>query len=293
MLSRCGCTPSTAGSVRRPKLRSERSAVSWYPRQRDLHDRVLLRAHRDHRLLAVAHRPAVGERHAEPQLRMEKLAALEIALARVRAEHQAVEALEVGLTVDGRAREGLRPGRDLLLDPPAAILRVGVRCEPLRHAAAALRLAHAIEHLEHVRHLAGIVVAATQVAETQLVRLALGVARVLEEQDAEGLAREPCELLELGACDRADGETELRELLLAQLADGVPGGDVTDLVPYDAGELRLGIQVREDPARDVDEAPGERERVDHRVVHDAEGPGQVGALRGRGEPRAELLEVAL
>src|SRR2546422_9460198 len=83
---------------------------------------------------------------------------------------------------------------------------------------------------------------------------------------------------ELRARDAADGETELRKLLLAQLAHGVARGDVADLVAHHAAELGLGVQVGQDSAGDVDVAAGEREGVDHRVVHDVERPRQVGPL---------------
>src|SRR3989449_6697829 len=105
-------------------------------------------------------------------------------------------------------------------------LRVGVRGKPLGDAAAALRLAHAREHLEDVGHFPGIIVRAPHVPQAEVVRLALVVARVLEEEHAERLACEAGVAPELRARDAADGETELRKLLLAQLAHGVARGDV-------------------------------------------------------------------
>src|SRR2546421_7448693 len=69
--------------------------------------------------------------------------------------------------------------------------------------------------------------------------------------------------------------------------------DVADLVAYHAAELGLGVQVGQDSPGDVDVAAGEGKGVDHRIVHDVEGPRQVGPLRGGREPRAELLDPAL
>src|SRR5207249_11574805 len=89
---------------------------------------------------------------------------------------QSVEPPQVDVSVDRRSREVLWEGGDLLLDSPAAVLRVGVRGKPLGNAAAALRLAHAGEHLEDVGHFPGIVVRAPHVTQAEVVRLALVVA---------------------------------------------------------------------------------------------------------------------
>src|SRR5256885_141362 len=81
--------------------------------------------------------------------------------------------------------------------------------QPSGHATPALRLAHAREHLEHVRHLARVVRRAPHVAQPQLVGLALVVARVLEKHDAERLARDAGVAPDVGARERAHGEAEL------------------------------------------------------------------------------------
>ena len=73
----------------------------------------------------------------------------------------------------------------------------------------------------------------------------------------------------------------------------VPSGHVADLVPEHAGQLRLVVQVRQDAARDVDEAAGQRERVDGGHVHDRELPGQVRALRRARQAQADVRHVAL
>src|SRR5207247_6981420 len=119
---------------------------------------------------------------------------------------------KAGGAVGRRCRECLWEGGDLLLESHAAVLRVGVRGKPLGNAAAALRLAHAGEHLEDVGHFSGIVVRAPHVAQAEVVRLALVVTRVLEEEHAERLACETGVASELRARNTADGEAELREL---------------------------------------------------------------------------------
>jgi hypothetical protein len=51
--------------------------------------------------------------------------------------------------------------------------------------------------------------------------------------------------------------------------------------------------MRQQSPRDINEAAGKGERVHRWIVHDPERPGQAGALRRGGDPRAELLDVAL
>ena len=60
---------------------------------------------------------------------------------------------------------------------------------------------------------------------------------------------------------------------------GVARRDVADLVAQHAGQLRFVVQIRQDAARDVDVAAGQRERVDGRQVDDRELPRQVRPLR--------------
>src|SRR5690606_34709369 len=107
-------------------------------RQRDLDDRVLVGAHGDDGALLVAGAPARGEGEAEGELRVQELVAAEEALSRVVAEDEAVEPTQEALPLDAAA---LRVGRQrghLALDAVAAVARVGVRGEPLGHAASAL-----------------------------------------------------------------------------------------------------------------------------------------------------------
>jgi hypothetical protein len=51
------------------------------------------------------------------------------------------------------------------------------------------------------------------------------------------------------------------------------------LVRENYRQLPLRVDDAEEPARDEDVSPGQRERVWHRVVDDAEGPGELRALR--------------
>ena len=75
-----------------------------------------------------------------------------------------------------------------------------------------------------------------------------------------------------GRCRRGRARVLLRR---------VPRGDVRDLMAQHAGQLRLVVEIRQDAARDVDEAAGQRKRVDRRVIDDRERPRQVRPVRQR------------
>ena len=70
-------------------------------------------------------------------------------------------------------------------------------------------------------------------------------------------------------------------------------GDVTDLVPEHAGELRLVVEKHKDAAGDVDVAAGQRERVDSRDIDRREMPRQIGAFRHLGQAHPGRGDVFL
>ena len=89
---------------------------------------------RDNLRLTVVDLPAVREFHRESQTRMEKAAAADDALIRVVAVHDAVDALQEGIALDGKAVGaglGLLDRRAHALDP---IFRRRMRRKPVRHA---------------------------------------------------------------------------------------------------------------------------------------------------------------
>ena len=61
----------------------------------------------------------------------------------------------------------------------------------------------------------------------------------------------------------------------------VPRGHMGDLMAQHAGQLRLVVEIRQDAARDVDEAAGQRKRVDRRVIDNRERPRQIRPVRQR------------
>jgi hypothetical protein len=106
-----------------------------------------------------------------------------------------------------------------------------------------------VERLEHLGHLGGVVAAVRHVLEAEFVGLGLVVPAELEEHQAQRLAPQVAELLQLGAQDHGADEEALRELRARHLAHRVPGSDVPDFVAEHRDELRLGVHVGEDPAR--------------------------------------------
>ncbi len=170
---------------------------------------------------------------------------------------------------------------------------VGVGRQPFRQPPAAARLADPVERLEDVRHLAHVVVLIERVSESRLVGLVLGVAAVLEEQDAEPLARQPGHAGDVGREDAPQPQAELRQLGLADLLHRVAVGDVADLVADHRGQLRLVVDRGHQPTGHVDEATRQREGVDRGVIHHVELPGQVRTLRGLGHLHPDLGHVRL
>jgi hypothetical protein len=89
-----------------------------------------------------------------------------------------------------------------------------------------------------------------------------------------------------------DGKRErallARDLLLLS---GVAEGDVDDLVAEHAGELVFVVDEREQPARDVDEAPGQGEGVGLHVVDDREVVGEVPTRESAEELPADARHV--
>jgi len=222
---------------------------------------------------------------------MEEGVRLEEALARVLAVDHPVEPAQVVRAVDGPVRGGARD--DGAPDPRRAVPGARMGGEPVGQAAAARLARHAVEHAEHLEQLSRLVGLAGHVAQAELVGLVLVVAPELQEQQAQSLLDQAPILLQLRHRDHPDQQPTHRELLLAHLLRGVAAGHVPDLVPDDTRELRLGAEVRQDAARDVDEATGQREGVDGRIVHDLEAPGQPGPLGGGGQPLADPIDVGL
>ncbi len=256
-------------------------------------DRVLLGAHGLDRRPLVDGPPSLGEAEMEGEVRVVEVGSLEEAVAGIRAVHDPVEPAEVLRLPHDPVGGGAGVGRDPLPDPLLPVLGVGVRGEPSGHVPAARGFAHPAQHGEHLGHLLGVVVETGHVAEAELVGLALVVPAELEEEQLEARASQVHEGGHLGSEDRPHAEAHLGELGPAHLVHRVPGRHVADLVAEDGRELRLGVEVGQDPPGHVDEAAGKGERVHHRVVHHGERPRKAGPLRDLGHPLAQLRDVRL
>jgi hypothetical protein len=217
----------------------------------------------------------------------------EISRPRIIPENDSVHVTAVGRRIDleipmraggGRARELRRA--DL------AVARIGVGREEVRQRGAG-PLADPLQGGVRARNLPRVVARLGRVADTQLVRLGLVVAAVLEEQEAEPLLGDAAVGPESGDEDRARQDADPRDLLPRDLLSAVPGGDVPDLVAEHAGELRLGVHVGEDAAGDVDVAPRDGEGIHHRRVEDAEMPGERRQMGDLAQPLAHAVHVAL
>ncbi len=71
----------------------------------------------------------------------------------------------------------------------------------------------------------------------------------------------------------------------------VPQRHVRDLVREDSGKLAFGACVFDDAAVYVNEAAGQRERVDVRGVHDAEAVLKLRSSRIRRQPLSDAVDV--
>src|SRR5258705_9299187 len=128
-----------------------------------------------------------------------------------------------------------------------------MRLEPVGDAVALPgRFVETPERREHIGHARRIPVAGGCVLRAELIGLQFEVAAVFQKQDSERLLSELAEWTggrhEDAEGDKTDGSANRACVLLC----GVPRGDVRGLVTEDAGKLRLVVEERQDPPRDVD-----------------------------------------
>ena len=224
---------------------------------------------------------------------MKELVLLEEPLPRVVAEDESLGALQEPITLDLQAHRQ-RGRRDPFRCFLHAIAGVRMRGEPLRHASAFVSTrAQSLQGLEHLPHFVRVVALLDHVLEAQFVRLGFCPASELEEEHPEALAGELAELGEPRLNDDRRDQPDLPELLLRHLRDGMFRRDVADFVAEHRDQLRLGIHVRQDAARDEHRSAGQRERVHDRVIDDVELPRDVRALRDPGDREPEAGDVAL
>ena len=216
---------------------------------------------------------------------------LEITRPRIVAEHQPLDPLPVFRGADDEVALRARDGREReLARAHLAVARVWVR----RHEAGdrlALPLPDPLQRRVGRRDLPRVVFRLRRIGDSQLIRLGLMVAAVLEEEEPQALGRDAAERPELGHEDRARDQAHRSDLLLRHLLRGVPRRDVAGLVTQHARQLGLRVHVRQDSPRDVDVAAGDRERVHDRRVEEAVMPLEVRQVRGLADALADPVHV--
>ena len=141
-----------------------------------------------------------------------------------------------------------------------AVGRFRVGREPVGCAAPIGRVGNAAEGRQHVRDAARMPAGGRGVLRAKPVRLPLVVPAELQEQHAQTLRRGAGHvgLAVAGAHrrneDLSQNQAHLRTGGPAVGLHGVTRGHVADLVTDHAGQLRLVVEVRHQPARQVDEA---------------------------------------
>ena len=221
---------------------------------------------------------------------MEEEAVLEVTLSRIRAVHDVLHSANVFVPFNDSVGEVALGAFNRSGDRGLPVLRVGVRELPFRDPGAG-PTGHVRKHLEDPDQRVRIVVGQRHVAESQAIGLAFVATAVAEVHDLQDPLGQLAEAANVLGEDHPDPKKALLKLLAAELADGVTRGHVTDLVAKDAGELRLGRELCQDAASQVDEPARDGERVDCRIVHDAERPREVRSLGRLGQALAEVVYI--
>ena len=153
----------------------------------------------------------------------------------------------------------------------------------------------ACRRLEHAHHSAGIVTGGDEIAQPEVVGLALVVAAEAGHHPAGGQVRggggQPFRILSEG-----DGRHHLQAQVRGELLGRVPGHHVAQLVGQDPGQLGLVVGQEHQAGEDVGRAAGQGEGVDLvRVVEDGDPVVDAGAVepglldeRLRQEPHVAL-----
>jgi len=197
---------------------------------------------------------------------------------------QVVVTVPLPLAVDERGGNG--PGLD------HARPRIGMGGQPVGHAARA-RGIKPRQRFEEARHALRIPARLRGVLHAQAIRFEFVVPSVLEEPRAQAgggqVAEGPQARYENARQQHADAAARRARVLLRR----VPRRDVPHFMAKHASQLRFIAEVREQPARDVDVAARQGERVHGGHIDDGEGPRQCGTMRHAGDALADAAHVAL
>jgi len=237
--------------------------------------------------------PALRYRKLEFERRMVKGVGLNVALARILAEDQAVDARQILGTVDCKtaARELGLPFPGFVPHRPDAIFGIGVGREPLRQTAAGAPLVHALKGLEKGGHTVGVVEGFARVLDTQVVRLPLIITAEFEKKHADAETGDIGVLPELFREHRTEREPDLGQLLLGIVIRGMARGDMTQLVAENTGQLGLVVEIGENAARHIDVAARHSKGIDHIGIEDLERIGQIRTVRYLGHLLTNAVDV--
>ena len=98
---------------------------------------------------------------------------------------------------------------------------------------------------------------------------------------------------ECGPADHAQGGERPEKTRLLKHLEPMPGGDMRDFVAQDDRELRLILALRQEPARDENEATRDGKRVQDVRVDNREIIRKLGTVRLFGNALANLVQINL
>ena len=230
-----------------------------------------------HGARAIDHVEALRCGEGEPQFGMDELTAFDHALRRVVAISQPVDPGEEGIAIGDAATDarGLR-GRHGALH---AAGRIGVGRCPFGNAGIVAALDPRIERVLHRQalqdgcHRARIIARLVEIADTEFVGFEFLRTREFQRQQLRTLQCGLADLLPKPAIAEQDARQDgtccakQRIALRGGLAAlRMARGDMADLVPEHAGQFGFIVHQRDQLARRVDIATGDRESVVHRAV---------------------------
>jgi len=173
--------------------------------------------------------------------------------------------------------------------------RARVIREPGRYVAASRLLLFGKQLLEESVHAAGTNARSHHIVESAFVSLHFVAATEFREDScAADIDRSLRDSALANTSQRTEyPDADVGSLRLFHLLNGVPPHYVLYLVSEHAGDFRHVARPLENPAIDVDEPTGERERIDDAGIDDTKLPVQIGSRRRSGDALAERIHVVL
>ncbi len=243
-----------------------------------------------HRARTVLHRVTLWHGEGDAAGRVQEIAPVDHALRRIVAIHHAVDRGQERIAVAGAGRAG---GRGLIGGALDARCGVGMGARPFGQGSCIARqpLVEAVlrgQAFEHGGERRRVIACAHQILDAQIVRLRFLPARIAERRQLRAGADAAPEQTRQPriAADRADDRLSQRAEYRVALGDrlallAVARRDMRDLVAQHRGQFGLVVHQRDELARRIDIAAGDREGVVHRAVEQ----GHVERVGIRRKPR--------